>query len=397
MSYALDLVGAGGGTKRTAEEGCERLITELKYALNLDGNVSYDELIETVKNIRLEIPYKVIVKTIGGRVKYFDNITTNVTLDDFYDILEKNHAGGPRQLILIFHRGSRLPYWIPEKEYKPDFMVPANKLPLLDVLNLNLKEISEKTVVLHVSYRLGDLAKTQTYDEYKLCPAIATVLGELRKTIISKQNANLTVEHLRKAYDEYDDISVKQCPLSLNLIENTTTINNTEFQTFPFPHPAVETKRRPNLRKISVKTGTIDLGTLYLDRETTTEDQLFKLMGIDKESYINSAVGITGFTPEATEISLVHSQQSLEATKFGQRMITTLKKALKEHEDMILPLAQMLKGRCIAFYDFAYLMKWMLRKTTWPLDNEEMNEEDVVYMNNLADHFYENENDPRRL
>ncbi len=400
MSYALDLVGAGGGTKRTAEEGCERLITELKYALNLDRNVSYDDLIETVKKNRLEIPYKVIVKTIGGRVKSFDNITTDVTLDDFYDMLKKDQVGGP-QLILIFHRGSRLPYWIPEKEYKPDFMVPANKLPLLDVLNLNLKEIIDKTVVLNVSYRLGDLTEPQTYDEYELCPAIATVLG-LRDTIIyeeygiSKENANLTVRRLREAYDEYnvDDISVKQCPLSLNLIENTTTINNTEFQTFPFPHPAVETKR-PNLRQINVKTGTVDLGTLYLDRETTTEDQLFKLMGIDKESNTNFAMGITGFTPEATEIRLVHRDKSLEATRFGQRMIRTLKIDLQKQKAMIL--AQTPKGRCIAFYDFAYLMKWMLRKTTWPLDNEEMNEQDVMYMNKLADHFYENGNDPRKL
>ena len=228
------------------------------------------------------------------------------------------------------------------------------------------------------------------------------MLGELRNSIIhqdkkSKQNANLTVELLRKAYDEYnvDDISVKKCPLSLNLIENTTIINNNkEFQTFPFPHPAVETKR-PNLRQIRVKTGTTELGTLYLDRETTTEDQIFRLMGIDKKSPINSGVGITGFTPEATEISLVHGQQSLEATRFGKMMIITLKRELKEQEDVIS--AQTLKGRCIAFYDFAYLMKWVMRKTTWPLDNKVMNPEDVLYMNKLADHFYENGNDPRRL
>ena len=96
-------------------------------------------------------------------------------------------------------------------------MIPANELPLLDVLDLNLREIHDKKVVLYGLLRLGGPpGTTEKDDEYKLCPAIATVFGDLRDTIIndygssSKYNATVIVERLLKAYNKYDDDSTKK-------------------------------------------------------------------------------------------------------------------------------------------------------------------------------------------
>ena len=298
MSYEFVAAGEGGsGSRQAAKE----LIEELKNSFNLDD----DEIFELVKNLT-NIPYKVTVKMLSGRSVQFD-VTTTMTLDDFYDQLK---SLGPRQMLKLLHNGTHVPYWIPEKEYKPDFMIPANKLPLLDVLDLNLREILNKEIIIHAVLRLGGpfSGSTETDDKYTLCPANAVVFGPHRSAILdnlrdtSKYIAEGIVERLREAYDKYEeDDNIKTCPLTLDVIKTKTKIGNIEFETFPFPHHQVE--RRSNREAIC---------------------------------------------------------------------------------------------RCIAFYDFAYLLKWMLRRDKWPLDNTEMSEEDVTYLTNLANHFYEGKTDPRQ-
>ena len=311
MSYELVAArNGGGGTKRTAEEGCQSLIEELKHSFNLDDNISYDDLIAEVKQRKEEIPYEVTVKTINGRTLIFGDVTTKMTLDDFYDRLYEEGLGH-RAMLKLIHNSRHVPYWVPEKEYKPNFMIPAGGLPLLDVLNINVPEIETKKVSVYVLLRLGGPpGTTETDDKFKLCPANAVVFGNLRDTIfgqdrVSKYNANLIVERLRKAYEEYEDGEIKICPLSMDVIRDTTEIGGGgEFETFPFPHGEVETNR-----------------------------------------------------------DLITQQKAI--------------------------------GRCVGFYDFAYLMKWMITRRRWPLDNTDMSQEDVLYLTNLANHFYEGKRDPR--
>ena len=56
-----------------------------------------------------------------------------------------------------------------------------------------------------------------------------------------------------------------------------------------------------------------------------------------------------------------------------------------------------MKGRCIGYYSFMHLIILMIKEQNpkWPKDNREMTQEEVVYLKNLANYFYDGKNDPR--
>ena len=151
--------------------------------------------------------------------------------------------------------------------------------------------------------------------EYSLCKANEIVYGKYRK-ILAENSLTLLlpeitslVKDLREAYEAEDNADIKECIISFDDIGEKTTIKKKEFETFPFPHPKVETKT--------------------VGEHGTQEDGVY------------------------------------------------------------------MKGQCIGYYSFAYLIKWMTRNPKWPTDNTEMTQEEVAYLTNLANYFYKDKNDPR--
>ena len=302
MSYEI----TAAGSKRTPNEGCQELIEVVKKYFNLNrDDISYDDLINYVKEINKK--YTVIVKkTDGEKIKFL--IDETMTLGKFYDRLSDICNIPIRQKVVqLIHNHKHIPEWVPEKEHAPEFMIRAQNMPLIEVLDMTLSELLSKKIFLFVVPR----QMYHSTGEYALCEANDIVFGPNRNyltrnsfttLLTDNQEINSLFSKLREAYAKDND-NIKVCPISFDVIGEKTTIGNKEFETFPFPHPKVETK-------------------------TVGEQQ--------------------------------------EA-----------------------------KGRCIGYYSFAHLMKWMKYFTRWPRDNTEMSPEEKAFLKNLADYFYRNKEDPR--